>query len=121
MTAALDMNSPFVQQMLKANPNLLQQLGLSPPAPSPAALTADQVRQIIDERIAAAAPAPPALMAKLEKFEQVFRRALPAADYAAFQKYVADGSPGFAEILAGDKLHPIAQLLWETIKDATAE
>jgi len=109
------------------NPNALQQLGLVPaipPRPDPASIpmppapyggvTADQVRQIVDQRLQETMPR---LQNTLASFEAIFQRALSADDYAAFHKYVAAGSPGFNELLAGDKLHPIAQLLWETIKE----
>lgn len=113
----LDTSNPFVQKLLAQNPALAQQMGI-PPAP---ALTAEAVQRMIDERIAKAMSAPPApAVQRLAQFEQVFQRALSAEDYAAFQQYVAGGSPGFAEMLAGDKLHPIAQLLWETIKENKA-
>jgi hypothetical protein len=119
MQSTLDMNSPFVQQLMRTNPNMLAQLGLA--QPSAPALTADAVQRMIDERIAAAMrPAQAPVAERLAQFEQVFQRALSAEDYAAFQQYVATGSPGFAGLLAGDKLHPIAQLLWETIKEAKA-
>lgn len=113
----LDTNNPFVQRLLAQNPSLASQIGI--PAPTPATLTIEQVRQIVDERLAASAPPAP-VVARLAQFEQVFQKALSADDYATFQQYVAAGSPGFAEMLAGDKLHPIAQLLWETIKENKA-
>lgn len=84
----------------------------------------EQVQAAITERLKGlAAPAPgDALMARLQavaaQAEDLLQRALPAADYAAFQKYVADGGPGFEAMLKGEALYPLAQLLWETVKES---
>lgn len=64
--------------------------------------------------------APPPQLAAVAQFDQVFERALAPGDLAAFKEYVADGAPGFDKLLAGDALYPIAQLLWETIKESRA-
>lgn len=55
----------------------------------------------------------------VQSFEVVFAKALAPEDYAAFQNYVANGSPGFAAMIEGGAFHPLAQLLWETIKENT--
>ena len=120
MNPTIDVNTPFMQQLLRTNPALISQLGLTPAAPAVAPLTAEIVSQMIDDRIKASqnSPAPVQQLASITaQFEQVFQNALSKTDYDAFHAYVAAGSPGFAEMLTTDKLHPIAQLLWETIKE----
>lgn len=120
MVNGIDISNPFMQRMIAENPALATQLGLTPPAPAqPPGMTAEQVRQIVAEELAARTPAasPAQAMARLEQFDKVFQKALPAEDFMAFQKYVAAGAPGFADLLTTDKLNPIAQLLWETIKE----
>lgn len=123
MQPTIDINTPFMQQMLRNNPNMLAQLGLTPTGaiqPPTPALTAEMVSQMIDERLKAVAPPAIERLAGISaQFEQVFQAALPKEDYEAFHAYVANGSPGFDKLLAGDTLHPIAQLLWETIKEST--
>lgn len=52
-------------------------------------------------------------------FESVFAKALTPTDFQAFQQYVANGSLGFAAMLEGGKFDPLAQLLWEIIKENT--
>ncbi len=59
----------------------------------------------------------PAMQSSMSKFEDVFKRALSAEDYVEFTCYAQAGAPGFNELLASDKLFPLAQLLWETIKE----
>lgn len=126
MLSGLDLNSPTVQQLIKNNPLLAQQLGIgAPTTPAPAgAITMDQVQDAITERLKGfTQPAPvDALAARLRavaaKAEGVLQRALSGAEYANFQKYVADGGPGFDELLKGEALYPLAQLLWETIKES---
>lgn len=127
MIPGIDMNSPIIQQLIKSNPEMAQQLGLNPgiamPAPA-GAITMDQVQDAITERLKGfTQPAPiDALAARLQavaaKAEGVLQRALSGAEYANFQKYVADGGPGFDELLKGEALYPLAQLLWETIKES---
>jgi hypothetical protein len=89
----------------------------------PGQMTIEQVQQIVDARLKELNPGPAKAMQQLQNsmqaFESMFQRALPAADYKAFQEYVANGSPGFNDILQSDKLFPLAQLLWETIKEHT--
>lgn len=125
MLSGLDLNSPTVQQLIKNNPLLAQQLGIgAPAAPAASAITMDQVQDAITERLKGfTQPAPvDALAARLQavaaKAEGVLQRALSGAEYANFQKYVADGGPGFDELLQGEALYPLAQLLWETIKES---
>lgn len=128
MLSGLDLNSPTVQQLIKNNPLLAQQLGIGAPAtPAPAGtitITMDQVQDAITERLKGfTLPAPvDALAARLQavaaKAEGVLQRALSGAEYANFQKYVADGGSGFDELLKGEALYPLAQLLWETIKES---
>lgn len=122
MLNGIDPNSPFIKQLAKTNPALLQQLGITPqtaPAPAQAPLTADMVRSIVDERMASLSAAQPAAKAQttMAQLDQVFAKALSADDYNAFAEYLSAGSPGFNDLLAGDALNPIAQLLWETIKE----
>lgn len=129
MLTNLDINSPVVQQLIKNNPVLAQQLGLvnaTTPAPdAPAgAVTMAQVQDAITERLKGLAPpaAPDALVARLQtvagQVEGLLKRALPADDFAALQFYVSNGSPGFDNLMKGDALFPLAQLLWETIRES---
>lgn len=89
------------------------------PGPAPGVLTADQVRAIVDERLKAATPAPDLsrLQAVIQQVDDLARRALPADDYMELHRYIAGGGQGFADMVAGDKLHPIMQLMWETIRE----
>lgn len=94
-------------------------------------LTQDQIASIVDQRIAialakipstapAAAPAGPdmsKLAAIVGQAENLFQRALPAQDYAAFHAYTQAGAAGFSDIMKSEALYPIVQLLWETIKE----
>lgn len=129
MLSGVDLNSPAIQQLIKSNPLLAQQLGIgalaAPILPAPtSAVTMDQVQEAITERMKGfTQPAPvDALAARLQavaaKAEGVLQRALSGAEYANFQKYVADGGPGFDALLQGEALYPLAQLLWETIKES---
>lgn len=117
---AIDPNSPFIRHLAANNPTLLKQLGFDVPAQA-APLTADAVRSIVDERLAAittaAAPTQKA-QSTMAQFDQVFAKALSHEDYKAFADYVAAGAPGFDEMLKGDALNPLAQLLWEIIKES---
>jgi hypothetical protein len=61
----------------------------------------------------------PGVQQRLASFDAAFAKALSAEDYAAFQQYVASGSPGFDALLASDKLYPLVQLFWETIREST--
>lgn len=127
MLTNLDINSPVVQQLIKNNPVLASQLGLVktalPEAPA-GAVTMQQVQDAITERLKGLAPpaAPDALVARLQavagQVEGLLKRALPAEDFAALQFYVSNGSPGFDNLLKGDALFPLAQLLWETIRES---
>lgn len=124
MLTGLDLNSPVVQQLIKNNPLLAQQLGIgATPAAAPGGVTMQQVQDAITERLKAlpaAAPAP--LVARLQVVEaqvtDLLRRALSADDFASLQHYVANGAPGFDTLLKGDALFPLAQLMWETIRDS---
>lgn len=130
MIPGIDMNSPIIQQLIKSNPEMAQQLGLAPALAAPAiaapagAITMSEVQDAITERLKGFTPPAPvdALAARLQvvaaKAEGVLQRALSGAEYANFQKYVADGGPGFDELLKGEALYPLAQLLWETIKES---
>lgn len=127
MIPGIDINSPIVQQLIKNNPGLAQQFGINPGVALPppvGTVTMDQVQGAITERLKGfTQPAPvDALAARLQavaaKAEGVLQRALSGAEYAAFQKYVADGGPGFDDLLQGDALYPLAQLLWETIRES---
>lgn len=93
-------------------------------------LTQEQVSAMIDERLKAytaqvqqqapaAQPAMTKLASVIAQAEGVFQRALPPADYKAFQEYTQSGGKGFDEILKSEALYPIVQLLWETIKENT--
>lgn len=92
--------------------------GLSPPNPAAARpatfVTEQQVRAWIEEAFAQRIPA---VQQRLQGFDAMFAKALPKDDYAAFQQYMAAGSPGFDQLLASDKLYPLVQLLWDTIKE----
>jgi hypothetical protein len=83
--------------------------------PAPAvSMTPQDVQAMIDASLSRAlAP----VASPLAQFDSIFQRALPADDFAAFTGYVQRGAPGFGELLKSDKLDPIAQLLWETIKE----
>lgn len=106
--------------------------GLLPAAPSPfpgllpGALTADQVNALIDLKLRALTPAPAAqpdlakLGAVIQQIDGLVRRALSADDYEFLKNYISEGGPGFADMLASDVLHPIAQLLCETIRERKA-
>lgn len=129
MLTNLDINSPIVQQLIKNNPVLAQQLGLvkaTMPAPdAPAgAVTMQQVQDAITERLKGLAPpaAPDAAMERLSlwvaKIDGMLKRALKADDFADLTAYVKAGAPGFDTLLAGDALFPLAQLLWETIRES---
>ena len=125
MLTNLDINSPVVQQLIKNNPVLASQLGLAPlPAAPASAVTMQQVQDAITERLKGLAPpaAPDALVARLQtvagQVEGLLKRALPADDFAALQFYVSNGSPGFDNLMKGDALFPLAQLLWETIRES---
>ena len=125
MLTNLDINSPVVQQLIKNNPVLASQLGLAPlPAAPAGAVTMAQVQEAITERLKglASPAAPDALVARLQavagQVEGLLKRALPADDFAALQFYVSNGSPGFDNLMKGDALFPLAQLLWETIRES---
>ena len=129
MLTNLDINSPIVQQLIKNNPVLAQQLGLvktaSPTPEAPAgAVTMAQVQDAITERLKGLAPpaAPDAavarLMAVVGKVDAMLQRALPADAIADLRVYADAGAPGFDALLAGEALYPIAQLLWETIRES---
>ena len=80
----------------------------------PAPINAEQVQAMIDASIKSSMVA---VQSPLAQFDSIFQRALPKEDFAAFTAYVSRGAPGFSELLNSDKLDPIAQLLWETIKE----
>jgi hypothetical protein len=109
-----------MQDLLKVNPDLAARLGVTAaPAPAPVYATVDQVQALIDARLKAA---PDPLLARVQlltaQAEGLLQRALPAADFAAFQQYLAGGAPGFDALLKTEALHPLAQLLWEIIKES---
>src|SRR5258706_7759073 len=53
----------------------------------------------------------------MQSFEELFARSLSPESCKEFKEYVDAGSPGFAELLTGDKLYPLGELLWKTIKE----
>jgi hypothetical protein len=77
-------------------------------------LTEDRVREMIAQAFAQRMDA---VNQRLQPFDALFAKALPDADYKAFQTYVAAGSPGFEAMMKSDKFYPLVQLLWETIKE----
>jgi len=89
--------------------------------PAPAYVTADQVRAIVGEQLKSLNAAPSPDLARLQTvFNQVgdlAKRALKEDDYKALQAYITGGAPGFANMLTGDALYPIMELLWDTIKE----
>lgn len=92
------------------------------PMPAPPQAVAPQGLAITEERMAAMMDAAiakhmPGAVKVMQAFESVFQRALAPDDYKAFVQYTQNGSPGFDKLMASDKLDPIAQLLWETVKE----
>jgi len=81
---------------------------------TPQFTTALDVQTMIDASLARTVQA---AANPLSQFDTIFQRALPAEDFAAFTAYVSLGAPGFGDLMATEKLDPIAQLLWETIKE----
>jgi hypothetical protein len=125
--AGLDLSSPVVQHLIKSNPVLAQQLGLTTPLvpPPPAgAVTMQQVQDAISARLGVSAAPTPAdapvarLAAWVGKIDAMLQRALPAEDFADLKVYADAGAPGFAALLEGEALYPLAQLLWETIRES---
>lgn len=104
MLNGLDLASPIVQQLIKNNPVLAQQLGITPtllPTPSvPAAgVTMEQVQDAITERLKGFThPAPvdaPAgrLGAVVRKVDAMLQRALPVDAIADLRAYADAGAP----------------------------
>jgi hypothetical protein len=77
-------------------------------------LTAQDVQAMIDASISRSITV---VHSPLEQFDSIFQQALSPDDFAAFTTYVQDGAKGFSDLMKSDALHPIAQLLWETIKE----
>jgi len=111
---------------------------LMPPGQLPGFVTQDQVRGLIDQRIkelmstpapapaATPAPPPPApaaapdlsrLLAVLSQVDDLAKRALSADDYKAMYAYMQGGAADFGQMMAGEALFPIVQLIWDTIKE----
>ncbi|MBV8061440.1 MAG: hypothetical protein JO253_07975 [Alphaproteobacteria bacterium] len=95
-------------------------LPTSQPAP---AITIEQINELIDKRVAermasARYAGMPAEINAIAQFDQIFERALSPDDLSAFKQYVAAGSPGFDKLMVGDKLYPVVQALWKTIRDS---
>lgn len=82
------------------------------PAPP---MTPQSVQAMIDASIQHSMAS---VQSPLAQFDAIFQRALSEEDFTAFTKYVQAGAPGFDVIVKSDKLDPIAQLLWETIKES---
>lgn len=105
-----------LRAQLAAAGMMMPPMPVRPPAmPTTQGLNEAQVLALIDKALVERVAASPANKA----FESVFAKALTPADFQAFQQYVAAGSPGFAAMLEGGKFDPLAQLLWETIKENT--
>ncbi len=85
------------------------------PIPQTAAATPEQVASIIESALKKMMPQLVEAIAVMDSF---FSKALSTEDFAAFKEFRAKGSPGFKELIESDKLHPIAQLLWDEMKSA---
>lgn len=83
-----------------------------PPAEKP--VTADQVAAIVDAAITRAMPQ---LIGMVQVIDEFFSKALPPEELEAFKAYRDAGAPGLRELLASENLHPVAQLLWDEIKN----
>lgn len=112
LPAALDLRA-----QLAAAGMMMPPMPVRPPAMpmTTQGLNEAQVLALIDKALVERVATSPANKA----FESVFAKALTPTDFQAFQQYVAAGSPGFAAMLEGGKFDPLAQLLWETIKENT--
>lgn len=98
---------------------LVPKPGAWPQAPSPM-LTEESVRAIIAEEFEKRGTAPTVQFQKIIAAADVlFKKALPQEDFAAFAAYMQSGSPSFNDMLESGKFDPLAQLLWETIKENT--
>jgi hypothetical protein len=109
--------TPIYNGMPVADLSQLQQMMAQqhpgyPPVAMP--LTEQRVQAMIESAILRRMAA---VKSPLSQFDAIFQRALSSEDFAAFTKYVQTGAPGFDAIMKSDKLDPIAQLLWETIKE----
>ena len=98
----------------KQTPAMVPQYQPQPQLQTPQFVTAQDVQAMIDASLKQTAQV---AASPLAQFDTIFQRALPSEDFAAFTAYVQNGAPGFADLLQTDKLDPIAQLLWETIKE----
>lgn len=90
----------------------------TPPAPTPTvqqSMGEEQMRQLLREELDKYLG--PQLRAIFNEVESIFQRALSPADYQAFKEYTTGGSPGFERLTQGEQLFPLAQLLWEVIKE----
>lgn len=87
----------------------LSQLGQPQVAPATPAQVADIVEATIKRCM-------PQLASAIHVMDGFFSKALSAEDFAEFKKYRESGSPGFKELIESNKLHPVAQLLWDEIK-----
>jgi hypothetical protein len=117
------------QKMVAANPGLAHLLGspllpppnlpvqpmaIAPPLAYQPNVSEEKIRAIMAEELNRHMPR---FQTFNDQFETIFKSALSEEEYKAFHEYVAAGSPKFDEILKSDALHPIAQLLWEAIKE----
>jgi hypothetical protein len=115
-TAGMLANNPHLAaQMAALSTAQARAIPTPPPAATPqGALTQEQIAVLLDEAFKRNLPNVHRIS---QMFEAVFVKALPADDYAAFQQYVAAGSPGLTDMMASGKFDPLAQLTWETIKE----
>jgi hypothetical protein len=86
----------------------------APPQPAQQAITPDQIAAIVDASLKRAMPQ---LMGMVNTIDGFFNRALPPEELAAFKAYRDQGAPGLKAMLDSDTLFPIAQLMWEMIKE----
>lgn len=108
--------------LTQQNPGMFGNAVLPVPTPMPpiGGVNETQIRTIMQEELAKLAPNVQGnLNQALEPLRAMFNSALADDDLKQFKEYLEKGAPGFGQLLASDKLYPIAQLLWETIKENT--
>src|ERR1700739_269853 len=83
-------------------------------APATPPVTAEQIAAIVETELKRAMPPRMGMVQSLDDF---FTRALPPAELQAFKAYRDQGAPGLQALVASTELYPIAELLWDTIKE----